>query len=276
MSMESEDFRKEAEDFLDAKRERREKWGERTQQTIPEEIEYMIRSYETTLKANKDGHRMNNAMTNQEVDKLAKILWDYHHLNHELQSADCLMVFGSNDLRIAEYGVELFLKGFAPLIIFSGGAGRFTKKIWEEPEAEKFARVAIQRGVPKEKIFIENRSSNTGENILFTKDLLNTYNLHPQTFILVHKPYMERRTYATFKKHVPEKECIVTSPPLSFENYPNQLFTKEDIINILVGDLQRIKLYAERGFQIPQEIPTYVLDAYNKLIKLGYTRQLIS
>jgi hypothetical protein len=43
----------------------------------------------------------------------------------------------------------------------------------------------------------------------------------------------------------------------------------EKVIDIMVGDLQRIKLYAEKGFQVYQEIPTEVWKAYERLVELG-------
>ena len=43
----------------------------------------------------------------------------------------------------------------------------------------------------------------------------------------------------------------------------------------MAGDLQRIKLYAQKGFQIPQEIPINVWDAYEKLVETGYTKHLV-
>ena len=160
------------------------------------------------------------------------------------------------------------------MIVFSGGLGRLTQGLWDEPEADKFARIAVQMGVPQDKILIENRSTNTGENVLFTKALLTEMGVNPEQLIVVHKPYMERRAYATFKKVWPEKRIIVTSPPLSFEEYPNGVRSKEEVIAILVGDLQRIKLYAEKGFQIPQNIPTDVWDAFEQLVQLGYNTHL--
>ena len=86
---------------------------------------------------------------------------------------------------------------------------------------------------------------------------------------------MERRTYAAFKRHLPEKRALVTSPQLAFEEYCSGSFTKTDVINILVGDTQRIKLYSEKGFQIPQKIPAEVWAAFERLVALGYTRHLI-
>jgi uncharacterized SAM-binding protein YcdF (DUF218 family) len=214
-------------------------------------------------------------MNSPEADALAKQVWDYHHLNHQLKPTDCILVLGSNDLRVAEGGAQLFLEGWAPLLVFSGGLGRLTRKMWREPEADRFARVAREMGVPPEKILVENRSSNTGENILLTRELLAKLKLEPQTVLLVQKPYMERRAYATFKKLWPEAECIVTSPQISFEDYPTGEISKEDVINIMVGDLQRIRLYPALGFQIPQTIPDDVWQAYETLVELGYRKHLI-
>ena len=206
---------------------------------------------------------------------MAKLLWDYHHMQHHLKKADCIFVLGSKDTRVAEYAANLYLQGYAPHMIFSGGYGHFTANQFKKPEAEVFADIAMQKGVPTDSILIENKSTNTGENVLFTKKLLADKGLDFKVFILVQKPYMERRTYATFKKIWPEKEFIVTSPQISFQSYPNDEISKDKVINIMVGDLQRIKQYPEKGFQIYQEIPDDVLSAYQKLVELGYTSHLI-
>ena len=206
---------------------------------------------------------------------LAQQLWDYHHVNQNLQKSDCILVLGSHDLRVAERGAELYLQGWAPLLIMSGGLGRLTQEMWSEPEADKFAKIALEMGVPEEAILIENKSTNTGENILFTQQLLQKENLAPERFIVVQKPYTERRSFATFKKHWPEKELIVTSPQLSMQAYPTAEITLEEVIHIMVGDLQRIKVYPEKGFQIEQEIPKEVWEAFEKLVSLGFNSHLI-
>jgi uncharacterized SAM-binding protein YcdF (DUF218 family) len=86
---------------------------------------------------------------------------------------------------------------------------------------------------------------------------------------------MERRSYATFKKQWPDKELQVTSPQLSFAAYPTEEISLEHVINIMVGDLQRIKLYPEKGYQIYQEIPQAVWEAYELLVSMGYDEQLV-
>lgn len=214
-------------------------------------------------------------MVNSEIFSLAQILWDYHHMNHSLAKSDCILALGSHDLRVAERAADLYLEGWAPLIIMSGGLGNLTKEMWNVAEADQFAEIAIQRSIPAENIVIENRSTNTGENILFTQQLLQSKGLNPQTFILVQKPYMERRSYATFKKHWPYKKLLVTSPQISFKTYPTLSIPLEKVINIMTGDLQRIKLYPGKGFQIYQEIPADVWDAYEKLIDAGFNEHLI-
>ena len=214
-------------------------------------------------------------MVDIKTTELAQKLWDYHHVNQSLEKSDCILVLGSHDLRVAERGAELYLEKWAPVIIFSGGLGNLTKGIWGEAEADKFAAVAQKMGVPKDNILTENKSANTGENILFTQQLLREKNLDFQSFMVVQKPYMERRSYATFKKHWPNKKLIVTSPQIPFLNYYNDEIPLEKVINIMVGDLQRIKIYHDKGFQIFQEIPTDIWEAYEQLVELGYDKHLV-
>jgi uncharacterized SAM-binding protein YcdF (DUF218 family) len=214
------------------------------------------------------------------IRALAEKLWNYHQLNHELARADAMLVLCSHDTAVAVRGAELFLAGWAPLLIFSGGLGAITRHLWHEPEADQFAGIAIERGVPRDRILIENRSTNTGENVLYTKQLLTERRIDPRKFILVQKPYMERRSYATFKRHWPEKEVIVTSPRVSFEEYlngySNNALSTDDVIAIMVGDLQRIRVYPSRGFQIAQDIPDDVWAAFKELVQAGYDRYLIT
>ena len=145
-------------------------------------------------------------------------------------------------------------------------------------EAEKFAQIAINMGVPETKIIIESKASNTGENISYTKEILNKLNLHPTSFLIVDKPYRERRTFATIKKQWPEIDFIITSPQYSYEDYCNFYshgeISKDEFISIMVGDLQRIDLYGKNGFQIEQKVPTKVWNAYNNLINLKYDKHL--
>ena len=215
----------------------------------------------------------------ERVRTLAKRIWDYHHMGHRLEAADVILVLCSHDVAVAEHGARLWLEGWAPLLIYSGGLGAITKRLWQEPEADQFARIAIAMGVPADRILIENQSTNTGQNVERTRALLGAKGLDPSRFILVQKPYMERRSYATFEKVWPGKHVIVTSPPASFEEYlsrySNSALSAEEVVGIMAGDLQRIRLYADMGFQIAQEIPDDVWAAFEELVSLGYDDSLI-
>jgi uncharacterized SAM-binding protein YcdF (DUF218 family) len=220
------------------------------------------------------------AQMDDRTRSFAQTIWDYHHVNHQLAHADAILVLCSHDTVVAARGAELFLQGWAPLLIFAGGQGAITRRLWHEPEADRFAAVAIDMGVPPDRILVENRSTNTGENVRFTKQLLAEDGLDPQTFIVVQKPYMERRSYATFRQVWPEKQVLVTSPQMSMDEYlsrhSHDTLTADDVISIMVGDLQRIREYPAKGFQIHQDIPDEVWRAYQELVAAGYDKHLLN
>jgi uncharacterized SAM-binding protein YcdF (DUF218 family) len=214
------------------------------------------------------------------IRALAETIWRYHHLDQQLSPADAVLVLCSHDTVVATRGAELYLQGWAPLLIFAGGLGSITRHLWQEPEADQFARIAAEMGVPIDRMLIENRSTNTGENVAFTKQLLAERGIELQRFIVVQKPYMERRSYATFRKVWPEKDVIVTSPQMSMDEYlrrySHDALSPDDVISIMVGDLQRIRLYPAKGFQIHQDIPDEVWRAYEELIHAGYDKHLLT
>src|SRR4051812_49817262 len=118
-------------------------------------------------------------------------VWNYRHVTQPLRRADAVLVLCSHDTVVAEHGAQLFLDGWAPLLIFSGGLGSITGRLWSEPEADQFAAIARGMGVPDASMLVENASTNTGENIIFTRQLLGARGLNPRSFIVVQKPYME-------------------------------------------------------------------------------------
>jgi uncharacterized SAM-binding protein YcdF (DUF218 family) len=214
------------------------------------------------------------------TDQAAIIIWDYMHMHHELKKSDAILVLGNRDLRVAEYAAKLYLDGLAPILICAGSGtihdgkpGR--EKFVNTTEAEVFADIAIKNGVPKDAIIIENESQNTGDNYKFTINKLKERKINPKRIIVVQKPYMERRAYATGKIWLPDVELIMTSPSIPIEEYPYESVTKDYLLNSMVGDLQRIIEYPKKGFQVVQVVPADVLEAYEFLIREGYTEKMI-
>jgi len=208
-----------------------------------------------------------------EVLAAALALWNYHRLDHQLLPADGIIVFGSNDLRVASHAADLFHAGFAPWILFSGARGRMTED-WPETEAEAMARVARQRGVPAEAILIEKRATNTGENIRYSRELLADVKRNPATAIAVQKPYMQRRCIAALEVQWPEISFRMSSPPLDFDKYCSADLPPRLVIEAMVGDFQRLIEYPALGFASPQEIPAEVLAAFELLVACGFSSQL--
>jgi len=217
-------------------------------------------------------------MLTPEIINLWKKLWEYNRLNHTVEKSDIIFVLGSHDIRVVERAVELFKLWFGNKILFSGWMWRLTNDntyFSNTTEADVFASKAIELWVPKDSIIIENQSTNTGENIRFGYNLIK--HMLIQKMILVQKPYMERRTYATFMKQWPwdTLSVFVTSPQISFEEYPTLNIPFEEIIHIMVGDTERIIKYPALWFQIEQEIPENIVSTYQRLIELWFSKYLI-
>ncbi len=213
------------------------------------------------------------------VSENLKIIWDYMHMNMPLRRADCIIGFGNYNEDIPRRAAELYHQGLAPKILFTGGLGRNTLGLWSGSEAERFAEIAVGEGVPREDVIIESASTNTGENIAFTQQKLQSLGMHVSTILGVHHPFMERRIYAALKNYWPEVDAIITSPQLGIPDYiANTLargLTEQAAIDVIMGDFQRITVYAQKGYQIPQEIPDEVYRAFGVMVSLGYTGQLV-
>jgi uncharacterized SAM-binding protein YcdF (DUF218 family) len=208
------------------------------------------------------------------IDQLAKILWDYNVLDQPVQPADVIIALGNSDVRTAQKAAELFNQNMGQWLVTTGGYGRLTKDEFQKPEAQIFAQEAVRLGVPEDKIIIEDQSTNTFDNLRLTRQHLDERGIAVKKVIVVTKPYMERRALATVKKRWPDIEVTVASPALTYETYPNEKISNELLINMLVGDTQRILPYGKIGYLEIQDVPEQVENAMEELIKLGYDQQL--
>ena len=213
------------------------------------------------------------------MTELAKILWDYMHLNQKPEQADVIVGFGCYDEDIPRRCAELYHAGYAPYVAFSGGLGRNTDKLWTKSEAERFAAIAMAEGVPEVRIILENKSTNSAENLLFTPKVLAEHSVKADKIIAVHKPYMERRLWSAMQVYWPGVQAVYTSPQVTLEEHIAHAerigMTAHGVIETIVGDIQRMELYAHKGYQVPVEIPDEVWDAYHRLVKLGFDGQLV-
>lgn len=202
-------------------------------------------------------------------------LWDYHDMHHETRSSDVGIGLGSHDLGVATCAASLFLEGLFPLIVFTGANAPTTVERFPRGEAVHYHEHALSLGVPDSAILIEPRARNTGENVTFTRQLLADHGIRVSTAVLMSRPYQQRRAYATSRKLWPGLEVICASLPLQLDDYVASIGDPDRVVNMLVGDTQRITVYAEQGFAIPQDVPPAVQTAYERLVAAGYTSRLV-
>ncbi len=203
----------------------------------------------------------------------AELLWNYHDMGHELRPCDVGVGLGSHDLGVADHVVELYGGGWFPLVVFTGANAPTTVERFPRGEAVHYREHAIGRGVPDAAIVVEPKATNTAENIEFTRRALADREI--ESLLLVSKPYQQRRAFATAKKIWPEVDIVCSSQRTPLDDYVRAIGDADRVIDMLVGDTQRITLYAERGFAIPQDVPAEVEAAHQRLLAAGYTRRLV-
>jgi uncharacterized SAM-binding protein YcdF (DUF218 family) len=222
---------------------------------------------------------LENETVTAEALACARIIWNYHQLRHHTIPADIIVALGTNDLRVAGFAADLYHGGFGTMLVCTGGVAHQNDLLatsWEKTEAEMYAEVAVARGVPRERILLEMRATNTGENIRFARELIDRHELRPRNIIVCVKPFMQRRAWATMAVEWPEMPATLASPEMTLDEYFTDELTPDKITNIMMGDLQRIWIYARRGWSAPQRMPDMVRKAYEALVSYGYTQHLIA
>ena len=205
----------------------------------------------------------------------AQTLWDYHQLGHELRPTDIAIGLGSHDIGVAEHTADLYHRGFFPLIVFTGANAPTTVDTFPRGEAVHFTERAIELGVPPEAILQETEATNTGENFTFTKALLESKCVGARSATIISRPYQQRRAFATARKLWPDLSIVCSSRPQPLERYMKSIGDSTRVLNMLVGDTQRIWVYANAGFAEPQPLDEATRSAFARLVEAGYTERLI-
>ena len=205
----------------------------------------------------------------------ARIIWDYHQVRHQPRPCDAGIGLGSHDLGVATLAADLYHAGMFPVLVFTGANSPTTRARFPRGEAVHYAKQAMALGVPQSAIIIEPEAANTGQNITFSRRVLADAGITPNLVMLISKPYMQRRAYATARKLWAEVSVVCASEDLSFDDYLKKMGDDKLVTDLMVGDLQRVIEYPARGFAIVQEVPARVQDAYWRLLAAGFDSRLI-
>ncbi|MFE3073592.1 YdcF family protein [Streptomyces sp. NPDC059247] len=215
------------------------------------------------------------SITTAQRDK-ARLIWDYHQMGHALTPCDVAIGLGSHDLGVATTTANLYHQGLVKKIVFTGGNSATTRARFPRGEAVHYREHALELGVPGHAIHVEPHAANTGDNITLSRAVLDRAGIRPASVLLVTKPYMQRRAFATALKVWPEVEVVCASEDLSLEGYLAGIGDEKLVIDMLVGDLQRVCDYPRLGFAIEQHVPAEVRAAYDDLVEEGFTSRLAS
>jgi len=173
-------------------------------------------------------------------------------------------------------GVNLYRKGLAPYLIFTG---KFSAKVTDTPtlfaeeelqQAAAQGRIqtkdivnaartwdkclgasymrhqAIYMGVPPEAIIAEEESLHTRENAEHILEILKQLNM--SRIILITSPFHQLRTYLTFAKvFQPYGIEIVNYYAETGEWHPATWFLSKEHRKLVKSEMERIKKYREKG-----------------------------
>jgi uncharacterized SAM-binding protein YcdF (DUF218 family) len=205
--------------------------------------------------------------------------WNYMRLVQPVAAADAILALGSFDPMVAVCAATLWHTKVAPIIIMSGGVahrGSLLATGWDRSEAQVFAELAVKEGVPRQAIMLEDKAQNTGENFSRSKALAEKLGLKISSLIVVAKPYMTRRGFATGRQVWPEAVQRLQCEDIGVLEYFAREPDPERTLRALVGDLHRIIVYPKLGYQIRQRVPRPVRAALGSLVAAGYGSRLVA
>ena len=170
-----------------------------------------------------------------------------HLIDTPLKPADLLFVFGTREDvgRRVDEAVRLWREGLFRWSIVSGGVT--PGSALSECEIIKAALVA--RGIPPERILEEHRSTNTGENVIFSLPVLESAlglnNI--RSVICLGNTWTARRYPMTLQRHWPEVEKMLVTVD-SFSTSRALWHTDPEFRRRVLAEWDKIEPYKARGF----------------------------
>lgn len=172
----------------------------------------------------------------------------------KLSRSDAIFVFGHVKPEIAQHAAKLYQLDKALKIILTGKGGESIKAIPDfDTEAEYYAEIIEKEGIPKKDLILENKSTNSLENVLFGIKACQKVNFNPKSLILVAAPPLLRRSCATFRKQFPAISVCGSDCRL-----PAKEYLHINRIQRLLDEFKRFEEYSQKGdiecINIPEKI----------------------
>ena len=170
-------------------------------------------------------------------------MYDYLSEQDDLrpdEKFDTIFVFGSASTVRTSKAIELYKSGYSKSITISGHKPFYKERA--DTEAEFLANYAIENGVAKNDITIENQGISLPDNVKRTLDLWEEFSYKPKSIILVTSPFVMRRAYTEWQKF-PDynlkitRQCSAVSDTFSRENW----YKSEISLNIVLNEFIKIQ-----------------------------------
>jgi hypothetical protein len=195
-----------------------------------------------------------------------------------------LLAYGCDLTEVPECAARAFHLGLCNVLVFSGGIGHGTDALRKNArikygierkagtEADIMAEIAIRfLNVPKEKVLVENRSSNSGENASFSLALLRKKRIPSSSLLLIQDPLMQQRSHLATQKYL-EPDCRLLSFAPFLPRMEDTLpWPEERFFELLLREIPRIYDneygYGPKGsgFIAHADIPDDVMKSYRFL-----------
>lgn len=222
------------------------------------------------------GPDMRNVSIPARVREDVEMLWGFHDLRQDPREVDVCIGLGGHDTGVADYTADLYHQGYFSRIVFTGANATTTLATFPHGEAVGYRDRAVAQGVPDDAVLVEPLARNTAENVEYSRRMLSSRGIDARSVMFVTKPYHQRRVFATCQVVWPEVKAFCVSPPLPLDEYVSSIGDVDRVIDMLVGDTQRLTVYAERGFiASDQQVPGDVQGAFDRLVAAGYTSRLV-
>ena len=201
----------------------------------------------------------------------AAALWSYLASFKSIGPADAVVVCCSYDLRVCDHACSLMREGWAKRFVISGDTGHWTRHLWKHSEAVVFRERALANGLDPLAIMVEDKATNFGENISFSRKLIPD----AKSVVFVTKPAAVLRVLLTARAQWAGITVHVSCPNIGFPDEVSNVVGVLGVIDEMVGDVQRIQEYPKLGYQVAHELPKEVVDSWSYLFARGFTRHLI-
>ena len=153
--------------------------------------------------------------------RIIKDISEFIFIEDKPEAADIIFLPGGGHAEVPVKGAEIFLSGYAPLIMPSGkhaigkegfteihsGADVYTGDY--NTESDFYKDVLLRCGVPENSIICENRATFTKQNAVYSRRLTDKMGLSIKKAIICCKSFHARRCLMYYSYAYPETEFFV-------------------------------------------------------------------